>query len=187
MREQADTNLLSLTAEIVSAHVGHNSVHTTELPKMIVAVHGALAALGQPIEASPVEPDYSPAVTVRKSLANDDFIISMIDGKPYRTLRRHLRRHGLTVEEYRARYSLPASYPTVAKSYSAARSAMAQAIGFGRRAGQSVGTVAASVQAEGEEVAAPIVRKARRGAKKVAAAVEEVVQPAAKRGRKPKA
>ena len=64
-------------------------------------------------------------------------IISMIDGKPYASLIRHLRNHGLTPEEYRARYKLPKSYPMVAPAYSQARSAIARTIGFGRGAAQA--------------------------------------------------
>jgi len=72
-------------------------------------------------------------VTARKSLANPDHIISMIDGKPYRMLRRHLTTHGLTPDEYRKRYHLPADYPMVAPNYAAQRSALAVKIGLGRK------------------------------------------------------
>lgn len=76
---------------------------------------------------------FAPAVSVRKSLASKDHIISMIDGKPYRTLRRHLSTHGLTPEEYRERYNLKPDYPMVAPSYSEQRRAMAHKIGLGAR------------------------------------------------------
>ena len=78
----------------------------------------------------------------------------MIDGKPYRTLRRHLSTNGLTPDDYRQRYGLKADYPMVAASYSEARRAMAKTIGLGRKGKQKV-----------EEAAAPVVKKARRGAK----------------------
>lgn len=77
---------------------------------------------------------YEAATTVRKSLASKDHIISMIDGKPYKTLRRHLSRHGLTPAEYRERYNLKADYPMVAPNYSEARRSMAKKIGLGRQA-----------------------------------------------------
>ena len=80
--------------------------------------------------------DYTPAVSVRKSLASPDHIISMIDGKPYKTLRRHLSTNGLTPEEYRERYNLKADYPMVSQSYSESRRAMAKKIGLGRKPGQ---------------------------------------------------
>lgn len=77
--------------------------------------------------------EFTPAVSVRKSLASKDHIISMIDGKPYRALRRHLSTHGLTPEEYRARYNLKPDYPMVAESYSAQRREMAKKIGLGSK------------------------------------------------------
>jgi predicted transcriptional regulator len=77
--------------------------------------------------------EYTPAVSVRKSLASPDHIVSMIDGKPYKTLRRHLSTHGLTPEDYRARYNLKADYPMVAPAYSEHRRAMAKKIGLGAK------------------------------------------------------
>ncbi|RYE95881.1 MAG: transcriptional regulator, partial [Oxalobacteraceae bacterium] len=78
-----------------------------------------------------------PAVTARKSLASPDHIISMIDGKPYKTLRRHLATNGMTPVEYRERYGLKADYPMVAPTYSEARRTMAKSIGLGRKPGQT--------------------------------------------------
>jgi hypothetical protein len=76
---------------------------------------------------------YEPAVSVRKSLANREHIISMIDGKPYKTLRRHLGTHGLTPDQYRERYGLKPDYPMVAEAYSETRRAMAKKIGLGTK------------------------------------------------------
>lgn len=98
-------------------------------------------------------PRQAPAVSVRKSLASKDHIISMIDGKPYRTLRRHLSTHGLTPEEYRERYNLRADYPMVAPSYSEARRAMAHKIGLGAKGRKS--------RSSGATAAKPGVRKSR--------------------------
>lgn len=78
-----------------------------------------------------------PAVSVRKSIASDDHIISLIDGKPYKTLRRHLGTHGMTPESYRAEFGLKADYPMVAKNYSESRRAMAKKIGLGRNGASS--------------------------------------------------
>jgi len=78
---------------------------------------------------------FTPAVTVRKSLASKDHIISLIDGKPYRTLTRHLSAQGLTPDEYRTRYNLKPNYPMTAPSYSEQRRAMAKKIGLGRKPG----------------------------------------------------
>ena len=103
-------------------------------------MHEAVASLSSEASAdaepSAAAPEHVPAVSVRKSLASKDHIISMIDGKPYKTLRRHLSTHGLTPEEYRERYGLKADYPMVAPSYSEHRRAMAKRIGLGRKPGQ---------------------------------------------------
>jgi predicted transcriptional regulator len=92
----------------------------------------------------PQAPQYVPAVTVRKSLASRDFIISLIDGKPYKTLRRHLSTHGLTAEDYRARYNLKPDYPMVAPSYSETRREVAKKLGLGQK-GRTARTQAAPV------------------------------------------
>lgn len=172
-----DADLLELTTLIVTNHVSNNSVHTADLAKLISSVHAALAGLDAPVQAPPEEPEHKAAVSVRKSLASDQHIVSMIDGKSYKTLRRHLSSHGLTDKDYRARYGLPADYPMVARAYSAARSAMAQAIGLGRKK-------ATDVAAAVEQAAAPVAEKAKRGAKKAAATAETATKPAAKRARK---
>jgi predicted transcriptional regulator len=136
-----NTDLIALTVDIVSAFVGQNNIRPDDVPGFIAATHGALAKLDQPepaaAEASE-QAEYEPAVSVRKSLASKDHIISMIDGKPYKTLRRHLSTHGLTPEDYRARYKLPTSYPMVSENYSAARREMARSIGLGRKPGTKV-------------------------------------------------
>ncbi|WP_010164948.1 MucR family transcriptional regulator [Sphingomonas sp. PAMC 26617] len=80
--------------------------------------------------------EYTPAVSIRKSLANRDYIVSLIDGKPYKALRRHLTMNGLTPEEYRERYGLKPDYPMVSEGYSEVRRAMAMKIGLGRKLGQ---------------------------------------------------
>lgn len=96
----------------------------------------------QPGSAAPNEvgDPYQAAVSVRKSLASKDHIVSMIDGKPYRTLRRHLRSHGLSPETYRERYGLRADYPMVAETYSQRRSDMAKKSGLGRTSGRGRNT-----------------------------------------------
>ena len=112
-----------------------------EVPAFLQQVHGALTSLGSEAgvaeEAS--EPEYTPAVSVRKSLASKDHIISMIDGTPYKTLRRHLSTHGMTPQQYRERYGLKADYPMVSESYSQARRDMAKKIGLGRKPGEKPG------------------------------------------------
>jgi predicted transcriptional regulator len=134
-------DIISLTVEVVSAFVGQNNMRSDDVPAFIAATHAAIAALGAaPAEVAPVEAEaeHTPMVSARKSLGSKDHIISMIDGKPYKTLKRHLSGHGLTPEQYRERYKLPATYPMVADNYSAARREMAKRIGLGRKPGTKV-------------------------------------------------
>ncbi len=96
---------------------------------------GALSGGGESDVAAEATPSHTPAVSVRKSLASKDFIVSLVDGKPYKTLRRHLSRHGMTPEQYRERFGLKSDYPMVSESYSNARREMAKKIGLGRKPG----------------------------------------------------
>jgi len=112
-----------------------------EVPAFLRKMHETVSVLlgggARPTAETEAPTEYVAAVTAQKSLASRDHIISMIDGKPYKTLRRHLATQGLTPEEYRARYNLKADYPMVAESYSESRRAMAKRIGLGRKSGQS--------------------------------------------------
>ncbi|WP_407943100.1 MucR family transcriptional regulator, partial [Methylobacterium oxalidis] len=120
-QEQAAA-LLELAGDIVSAYVSNNSLRPAELPALITSVHAALHGLGSGTpQASAVEevPKPTPA-QVRKSIT-PDALISFIDGKPYKTLKRHLSTHGLDPYSYRQRYGLPNDYPMVAASYAAQR------------------------------------------------------------------
>lgn len=140
--EAPQNNTLELATELAIAWLSNPNTNASadEIPAFLQKVHGALTSLesGQnSAEAS--DPEYTPAVSVRKSLASKDHIISMIDGKPYKTLRRHLSTHGLTPEEYRERYGLRPDYPMVAASYSQVRRDMAKKIGLGRKQGEKVG------------------------------------------------
>ena len=105
----------------------------------MLSMHDAVSQLTSPTSTEETETpaEHTPAVSARKSLASPDHIISMIDGKPYKTLRRHLATNGMTPDEYRARYGLKADYPMVAPAYSESRSAMAKTIGLGRKPGQT--------------------------------------------------
>ena len=126
-----EADLIELSTEIVSAYVSHNAVSPGDLPKLIAEVHGALRALQANETPAPVE-ELKPAVPVRKSVAND-YIICLEDGKKFKSLRRHLAVLGMTPDEYRAKWGLPADYPMVAPSYAAARSALAKKMGLGRK------------------------------------------------------
>lgn len=134
MTETSENDLTQLTVELLSAFVANNNVRSDDLPALIASTHTALSGLSAPGqgEPEPVE-QHQPAVTARKSLANRDFIISLIDGKPYKSLKRHLTGHGLNPEEYRSRYNLPSSYPMVAPGYSDARREVAKRLGLGRK------------------------------------------------------
>jgi predicted transcriptional regulator len=111
-----------------------------DIPAFLRSMHEAVVSLGEaPVEQPDVEPaqKHEPAVTVRKSLSSPDHIISLIDGKPYKTLRRHLSRHGMTPEQYRERYGLKNDYPMVAPAYAETRRDLAKKIGLGRKGGQN--------------------------------------------------
>lgn len=124
-------DVLTLTAEIVASYVGANShVQAAEIPNIIRQVRAALSEEtgGQP-EAQP-EQTKATSAQVRKSIT-PDALMSFVDNKPYKTLKRHLSRHGMTMNDYRQRYGLPSDYPSVAPNYSAARSEMAKKLGLG--------------------------------------------------------
>jgi predicted transcriptional regulator len=128
--------LITLTSDIVAAHVSNNGVSVDEVPTLIQNVYGALAGLG----ATPqVEARPEPAVSIRASIKNDH-IVCLEDGKKMKMLKRHLMTdHGLTPAEYRARWGLPADYPMVAPDYAEKRRVLAKEIGLGRKPGQRRG------------------------------------------------
>lgn len=128
--------LTELTADIVSAYVGNNPVPVPDLPGVIASVFWSLSSINSPKETVP-EP-LKPKVPIRKSVTRD-YIVSLEDGKRYRTLKRHLATLGLTPEQYREKWSLPSDYPMVAESYSEQRSALAKNLGLGRKPGQKRG------------------------------------------------
>jgi predicted transcriptional regulator len=123
--------LLALTAEIVAAHVGNNAVAGAEVSALIQSVFDTLRGLGSDEPKTTVE--LTPAVPIKRSVT-DDHIVCLEDGKKLKILKRHLMTdHGLTPEEYRARWGLKADYPMVAPTYSAQRQALAVQIGLGRK------------------------------------------------------
>jgi predicted transcriptional regulator len=126
-----DTTLTTLTADITASFVANNSIVASDIATLITSVYGALAALGS--VAEPIAPIFQPAISIRKSLANPDKLVSMIDGKPYSSLKRHLATNGLTPAEYRRRYNLPADYPMTAPGYSARRREISIQLGLGRK------------------------------------------------------
>ena len=126
--QDPDTSAIEHATDILVAYLSNNLVPASELPMPIGQVHAAITGLGEPApEAKPVPP-----VNPKKTIF-PDHIVSLEDGKSYKSMRRHLANHGLTLEDYRAKWGLPADYPMVAPSYSAARSELAKRLGLGRK------------------------------------------------------
>jgi len=125
--------LITLTSDIVAAHVSNNNVEVNELPSLITNVYGALSGLGQ--QAPIVEERPEPAVSIRASV-KPEYIVCLEDGKKLKMLKRHLMTHyNMTPEQYRARWNLPADYPMVAPNYAEKRRELAKKIGLGRKPG----------------------------------------------------
>ena len=129
MEEKSD--VIEMTADIVSAYVGNNSVAATDLPGLIQSIHRALAGVSTGAEAVETAPK-EPAVPVRRSIT-PDFLICLEDGRKFKSLKRHLRtKYNLSPEEYRAKWGLPKDYPMVAPNYAKARSDLAKQMGLGQ-------------------------------------------------------
>ena len=121
--------LITLTADIVAAHVSNNSVAVSDLPLLIQNVHTALSSVGT--VAAPPEVRPEPAVSIRSSI-KPDYIVCLEDGKKLKMLKRHLMTHyQMTPEDYRAKWNLPADYPMVAPNYAEQRRSLAKKIGLG--------------------------------------------------------
>jgi predicted transcriptional regulator len=127
------SDVAALTVQLLSAYLANNTVASDDLADLIRTTRAALTEDAVVDDPAPEPETFTPAVSVRKSLASPEHIISLIDGKPYKTLKRHLSSHGLTPDTYRSRYNLPATYPMVAPDYAAHRRAVAQKIGLGSR------------------------------------------------------
>ncbi len=135
MSDTPGKSFIELTASIVSAYVGNNPVPAAELPALINQVHGALArvsgngAVPAAVEQAPARP----AVSVKKSMT-PEYLVCLEDGKRFKSLKRHLRtQYGMTPEQYREKWGLPADYPMVAPNYAVARSQLAKQMGLGQQ------------------------------------------------------
>ena len=151
---------LELAVEMVAAYVSNNSLPATDLPSLISSLHGALSSLAaSSVVETPAIEKVTPA-QARKSVS-PDHLVSFEDGKPYKTLRRHLTLRGLTPEAYREKWGLPRDYPMTAASYSAQRSELARTLGLGqqRRKGVSASTPSRAVA---EVPAAPAKTRGRK-------------------------
>lgn len=133
MAEQTEsTEILSLTTNIVAAHVSNNSVAVTDLPQLIREVHRTLTDVGTATERAAERPN--PAVPIKKSIA-PDFIVCLEDGKKLKMLKRHLKTaYDMSPEDYRERWGLAPDYPMVAPNYAKQRSKLAKQIGLGTKA-----------------------------------------------------
>ncbi len=128
--------LITLTSDIVAAHVGNNDVAVKDVPALISNVYAALAGLGETAVVEEAKPQ--PAVSIRSSV-KPDYIVCLEDGKKLKMLKRYLRtNYEMTPEEYRARWGLPADYPMVAPNYAEKRRDLAKKIGLGRKPGTTV-------------------------------------------------
>ena len=129
--EGAEDTLLTLTADIVAAHVSNNSVAVNDLPNLIQNVHGALTGIAS--KGGAVEPKPEPKVSIRASV-KPDYVVCLEDGKKQKMLKRHLMtNHGMTPDEYRQKWGLPADYPMVAPNYAEQRRTLAKSIGLGTK------------------------------------------------------
>jgi predicted transcriptional regulator len=133
MADSAGKSFIDLTAEIVSAYLSHNSTPASEVPALISQVHAALLRVSTGRSETPQEPAKKPAVSVKKSMT-PDYLVCLEDGKHFKSLKRHLRtQYGMTPEQYRDKWGLPADYPMVAPNYAVARSALAKKMGLGQQ------------------------------------------------------
>lgn len=129
--------LITLTSDIVAAHVSNNNVNVDEVPTLISNIYSALAGLGEPQTQEETPPE--PAVSVRASV-KPDYLVCLEDGKKLKMLKRYLRtNYDMSPEEYRERWNLPADYPMVAPNYAEKRRELAKKIGLGRQPGQKRG------------------------------------------------
>jgi predicted transcriptional regulator len=129
--EGAEDTLLTLTADIVAAHVSNNSVAVNDLPNLIQNVHGALATISR--SSSAAEPRPEPKVSIRASI-KPDYIVCLEDGKRLKMLKRHLMTHyNMTPDQYRQKWGLSSDYPMVAPNYAEQRRTLAKSIGLGTK------------------------------------------------------
>ncbi len=143
MEDQPTT--IELAAEIVANYVANNKVSIEQLPDLIRTINQALNGLGQPEVAAEPETVKVTAAQIRKSI-RPEALISFIDGKAYKTLKRHLAKHGLSIADYKEKFGLPKDYPTTAADYSAKRSEMAKSLGLGRQAAAPIETPRAAAK-----------------------------------------
>lgn len=129
--EAQSIDFIELAADLVAAYISNNRVSVSEIPSVIASVHAALAGLGKE-ETTELAVEKPTPAQIKKSITPDG-MVSFVDGKTYKTMKRHLTLHGLTPSSYRAKYSLPFDYPIVSAAYSAQRSELARSLGLGQQ------------------------------------------------------
>ena len=130
------SSYIELTAELVAAYVSNNSIPASALPDLLNNVHAAISGLasrGSEAHRRTDKIEKATPAQIKKSISRRTTLISFEDGKPYKTLRRHLTLRGLSPETYRAKYGLPADYPMTSATYSAQRSELARSLGLGQQ------------------------------------------------------
>ncbi|MBY0254957.1 MAG: MucR family transcriptional regulator [Methylobacterium organophilum] len=162
-------DFVQLTSDIVAAYVSNNSVRPGDLPALLTEVHAAVAGLNSAPASAEPEVEKLTAAQIWKSIA-PDALISFIDGKPYKTLKRHLSGNGLTIKQYRERFGLPRDYPSTAANYSAQRSALAKSLGLGNQRRNAAAKAAAVDETIAE---APKARGRKKAAEPAAAPAEK--------------
>lgn len=132
VKDERVTDLLDMTVDVVSAYVANNTVSQSQLPELMEQVFNTLQDLSHPAQIKKREPRPTPAIAVEKSVT-DEVIYSLEDGKPYKSLKRHLKsKYGMSPEDYRQKWSLPPDYPMVAPAYARERSKLAKRSGLGK-------------------------------------------------------
>ena len=156
-QKDASAETIALTTDIIAAYVTKNNISASDLPSLIVEVHGALLKASAGPAAAPIAAP-APAVPVKKSIT-PDYLISLEDGRRYKSLKRHLGLKGMSPDEYRTKWKLPGDYPMVSANYSAARSSLAKNAGVG-------GGIRGAAKSAPEPIAekAPARRRAKKSA-----------------------
>lgn len=169
MDDKSVTVGLATAITMAWLHNPNHRVKADDVPAFLTLMRDKVQELAggggvQAVGGEPEPTEYVPAVTVRQSLADPNYLISMIDGSKHRSLKRHLKRVGITPAAYRERYGLKADYPMIAPSYSASRSAMAKSLGLGRKKGDTVARKGANPRSKPKGiVAAKAAAKAHLG------------------------
>ncbi|WP_424753299.1 MucR family transcriptional regulator [Methylobacterium sp.] len=170
--QNSQPDYIKLAADIVAAYVSNNSLPTSALGELLSNVHAAVSGLAIGGNGAVAEDKIEKATPaqIKKSIT-PDHLISFEDGKPYRTMKRHLTLRGLSPETYRAKYGLPADYPMVSASYSAARSALAKQLGLGQQRNSAAKAKAVVPEKAVVEEAASAPEKPKKGGRPRKAAV----------------